>query len=77
MIKVTIIYLDGWLQGSHMVNLTQMARVEASSIKAIMESKYRDSIIYMFEGWPLMVGETIEDLNKSEIITINEDSTKI
>ena len=56
--KFTIMYLDSWMSGSRHHSLTKMVRPEAESPKDIMESEYGDKIIYLFEGHPLMVGES-------------------
>lgn len=56
--KYTIIYEERWQSGSHWHSLTKCARFDNLSIKRIMESDYGQKAVFVFEGWPLMVGTT-------------------
>lgn len=67
MYKYTVIYNKRWMTGSHWHTSTQMKRIELANthnlceqISNIIES---ENIIFLFEGWPLMVDETPKDVN--------------
>ena len=53
----TLIYVDSWMSGSHMVRCEKVVRVSAATIEDVMNSKYGEMISFIFEGHPKMEGE--------------------
>jgi len=68
--KFTVIWLDSWHCGSQRHQATKMSRVEADDIQAVMK-EYGDYAIYIFEGHPMMVGETMVDYLECGIEKLN------
>ena len=58
--QFTVIWLDSWQSGSQKHQQTKMSRVEAETIQDVMK-EYGDYAVYIFQGHPLMEGETMVD----------------
>ncbi len=57
----TIIWLDSWMSGSHRHTLTQKTFVRCQDLINIMESSYKDTAIYIFEGHIPTIGEQVSE----------------
>jgi hypothetical protein len=75
--KYTAIYIDSWLQGSHMVTNTHMKRLETKMDETVEQALERnqvaDSMVYLFRGWPLLQGETINPRKAKSTYTTTLD----
>lgn len=63
--KLTAIYVDSWFWSAHLHSITRMMRIEVEEndmdIKKILKDKgIDDKIVFLFEGWPKIVGEENE-----------------
>lgn len=56
--KFTIIYHDPWEITNPEI---KMERLTAPDIQSVMKSPYGEKAQFIFQGWPLMEGETSEN----------------
>ncbi len=63
----TAIWEKRWQSGSHHHCLTKKTIFKAESPHQIMNSEYGDSIVYLFEGVVLTLGETFKEEDVKEL----------
>jgi hypothetical protein len=73
--KFTIIYVDSWQSGSHQHSLTRMQRVLAPDIHAVMRSAYGDKSQFIFDGFPILNGEDVENGYSLPIVELHDAPT--
>ena len=65
--KLTVIYEDSWMAGSHMNHLVRHKRIlqhpDETVLDALTRAGMEDSTQYIFQGWPLLQGETVIDVD--------------
>ena len=59
--RFTIIINEVIRRGSHSYTVTRLHRVICNSVEELMNSKYGDYIVFLFNEWPAQVGETNND----------------
>lgn len=63
--KFTAIFTESWVAGSHMHTLTRMRRIEQLDGETVEDMLARegieDNMLYLFEGHPLLQGESDND----------------
>jgi hypothetical protein len=59
--KYTVIYENRWMAGSHMHQLTKIARFKVKPNETMQDALIRiklvDSAVFIFKGWSLLEGE--------------------
>lgn len=71
--KFTIIYIDYWMQGSHQHSITKIQRVLAPDIQAVMRSYYGGNAVFVFEGFPILQGEVVENGYSLPVVELHDE----
>lgn len=73
--RLTAIYIDSWMSGSHLHSITRMTRFECPNdmdvIEALKHKGIEEKTVFLFDGWPRLVGE--RNQLTSKVITAKWD----